>query len=448
MEPSIQYAQTSDGASIAYWTLGEGPPFVLPSGSTVGSSLRAWRTPEGRAFMERLSTRRMLVRYDHRGFGNSQGAAPDFSPDAMVLDLAAVLDRIGTAPAALCAYFASGPGVLTYAARHPERVSHLVLWGTSTRGFQFLTDDTLRALDALAQADFDLYTQAMAAAVIRSLDTSDDTKTLAQSLRETMTRETARMFLQAQHVNVSDVLPQLRVPTLVLHRRGIQNPSMADVQTLAARIPNARLVLLEGDSSTTYTGDVDSVIAAIEQFLGEGASPAPTAPRAGMVTILFTDMESSTALTQRLGDAKAQELVRAHNSIVRDALKSHSGAEIKHTGDGIMASFPTASSALECAVVIQRAVADHTEQHPETPLGVHMGLNAGEPVAEEQDLFGTAVQLARRICDHAPAGEILVPLVVRELAAGKGFLFADRGETVLRGFEDPVRLFEVRWRDA
>ena len=137
-----------------------------------------------------------------------------------------------------------------------------------------------------------------------------------------------------------------------------------------------------------------------------------------------------------------------HNTIVRDALNAHGGSEIKHTGDGIMASAPTASGALECAVAIQRAVADwDSRAHSHAPLQVHIGLNAGEPVAEEQDLFGTSVQLARRICDHAEAGQILASNVVRELAAGKGFLFADRGDVALRGFEDPVRLYEVRWRE-
>ena len=158
-----------------------------------------------------------------------------------------------------------------------------------------------------------------------------------------------------------------------------------------------------------------------------------------LVTILFTDMEGSTTLTQRLGDAKAQEVLRTHNRIVRDALKAHSGSEIKHTGDGIMASFASASRALECAIAIQRTLAQHNVT-AEEPIRVRIGLNAGEPVAEEKDLFGTAVQLAARICAHAEPGEILAPIVVRELAAGKGFLFSDRGDVVLRGFEDPVRL--------
>jgi len=157
-------------------------------------------------------------------------------------------------------------------------------------------------------------------------------------------------------------------------------------------------------------------------------------------------VEGSTALTQRLGDAKAQDVLRTHNRIVRDALKAHSGSEIKHTGDGIMASFASASRALECAIAMQRAFAAHNES-AEQPIRVRIGLNAGEPVAEEKDLFGTAVQLAARICAQAEPGEILAPIVVRELAAGKGFLLADRGDVALRGFEDPVRLYEVRWRE-
>jgi adenylate cyclase len=208
---------------------------------------------------------------------------------------------------------------------------------------------------------------------------------------------------------------------------------------------------------------MEAVASAIDEFLSEGSAAEPSAATvpSGLVTILFTDLTSSTALTQRLGDAKAQELVRAHNAIVREALRAHDGTEIKHTGDGIMASFPTASGALECAVAVQRAVqgADPSPsplrqaQGRLSParggerLAIHIGLNAGEPVAEEKDLFGTAVQLARRICDQAEGGEILASDVVRQLAAGKGFLFADRGEQALRGFEDPVRLWELRWRE-
>ena len=218
-------------------------------------------------------------------------------------------------------------------------------------------------------------------------------------------------------------------------------PDVSTAQDLAARIPNARLMLLEG---TVAGWDLPPRAAtAIAEFLGDTPRDAFETPGAGApLTILFTDMEDSTSLTQRLGDAQAQELVHAHNTIVRNALQARGGSEIKHTGDGIMASFPSASSAVECAIAIQRDVAEHNDAN----LRVHIGVNAGEPLAEDGDLFGTAVQLARRICDYAGAGDILVADVVRQLAAGKGFQFDDRGEVALRGFEEPAHLYEARWR--
>jgi len=214
---------------------------------------------------------------------------------------------------------------------------------------------------------------------------------------------------------------------------------------LASQIPEARLALLEGESGAPYLGDTEAVLKAIDEFLGEGEAAAPGAAPSGLVTIFLTDMEGSTTLTQRLGDAGAQELLHTHNRIVRDSLKAHGGSETKHTGDGIMASFASAVRAIECAIACQQAFAQHNESNPDVPVRVRIGLNAGEPVAEDEDLFGTAVQLAARICAHAEPGQILVPIVVRELAAGKRFLFADRGDVALRGFENPVRLYEVRW---
>jgi class 3 adenylate cyclase len=150
-------------------------------------------------------------------------------------------------------------------------------------------------------------------------------------------------------------------------------------------------------------------------------------------------------LTERLGDAKAREVLRTYERIVRDALRAHGGSEVKTTGDGFMASFTSATRALECAIGMQRAFAAHNES-AEEPIRVRIGLNAGEPIAEKEDLFGTAVNMAARIAAQAEGGEILVANVVRELAAGKGFLFVDRGEVTIRGFEEPVRLYEVRWR--
>ena len=211
--------------------------------------------------------------------------------------------------------------------------------------------------------------------------------------------------------------------------------------------------------SLVFVGFVAIVVAGVRIFtsnaelsieVAEAESSRPVATGvtlapSGPLTILFTDMESSTALTRQLGDAAAQEVRRTHNEIVRTALSANDGTEIKHTGDGIMASFSTASSALNGAIAIQQGVAAHKEEHPDSPLGVYIGINAGEPIAEEEDLFGTSVDLAARICDHAEPGQVLVSDVVRQLAAGKGFMFSDIGDVVPKGFEEPVRLYEVRW---
>jgi class 3 adenylate cyclase len=153
-------------------------------------------------------------------------------------------------------------------------------------------------------------------------------------------------------------------------------------------------------------------------------------------------MVASTATTQRLGDAAAQDLVRRHNAIVRSALDRNGGREVKHTGDGIMATFSSPSRALAAAVEIQRQIAAD-KNGPR----VRIGMNAGEPIEEEGDLFGVTVQLARRICDQAEADQILVSDVVRQLAAGKGFAFADGSHFVPKGMEERVAVFEVDWRE-
>jgi adenylate cyclase len=140
-------------------------------------------------------------------------------------------------------------------------------------------------------------------------------------------------------------------------------------------------------------------------------------------------------------------VLRAHNAIIRDALAAHGGGETKHTGDGIMASFGSAARALECAVEIQRGFAERNDD-TDTPVNVRIGLNAGEPVAEDGDLFGATVQLGARVCNRARPGQVLVSNVVRELAMGKDFLFHDIGDVALKGFEDPVRLYEVRRQET
>lgn len=196
----------------------------------------------------------------------------------------------------------------------------------------------------------------------------------------------------------------------------------------------------------------------VAAFLGRIEDPAPPAttgqPAAdtsvdpAFRVIMFTDMQDSTAMTTRLGDAEALHYFRTHNLISRNLLKEHSGREIQHTGDGFMASFTSATQAVACAIGLQRSFAAHNRDYPDTPIHVRIGLCAGEPVEEDRRLFGSTVQLTARICSACEPDHILVAPVVRDLCVGKPFSFADKGEAVFKGFDAPQRLFEVLWKEA
>jgi len=448
MEPRIQYAQTADGVSIAFCVMGEGIPLVQMPNSPWSHVQLEWQIPEVRRWYERLAQKRNLIRYDGRGSGLSDRDVTDYSLEAQVLDLEAVVDRLGLERFTLFGLIHSGPAAIAYAARHAERVSQLLLWCCWAR-----TRDTasprLRALRQLLDTDWETYTET-AAHTLLGWSEGEQARSAAAMMRECVRQEAAQAALTAcREFDVTALLPQVRSPSLVLHRRELRWFDVAIARGLASRIPDARLVLLEGTAGFPSLGDMEAVLAAIDEFLGDSEmAPAGAEPPAAgrLCTILFTDVEGSTALTERVGDAKAREVLRWHERIVREDLKAHDGSEVKAMGDGFMASFSSATRALECAIAMQRAFAAHSEA-AEEPIRMRIGLNAGEPIAEAEDLFGTAVNLAARIAAQAAGGEILASDVVRQLVAGKGFLFADLGDVALRGFEDPVRLYEVRWRE-
>lgn len=450
MGPRIQYTKRPDGARTAYATMGAGPFLIMPPGGNTHIEWYSGDTKAQELFCERLAERRTLVLYDRHGCGLSDRRRTAFTPEDDMLDLDAVIAAVGAQRFDLLGTSWGGLPAQAYAAAHPDRVRRMVLYGTGAQGPRGPSEaerERSAALNALRRADWELYAKTQASIFFPSGTGQEQFQSLVRMLRDSTTAELAER-LEDVHFDTQSVLAQISTPTLVLHRRGDQAAPFAWGEYLARHLPNVRFIPLEGDAHYPWVDDVDSVLRPTIEFLTEGdkdtAAPEPGERQEGMVVVLFTDIADSTALTQRLGDAGAQELVRAHDTIVRKALSARGGSEIKHTGDGIMASFPTASSALECAIAIQGAVDSRGEAH----LRVHIGLNAGEPVAEDSDLFGTAVQLARRICDHAADGEILVSDVVRQLAAGKGFAFVDRGPSSLKGFSEAIPLYELRWKDV
>ena len=245
-----------------------------------------------------------------------------------------------------------------------------------------------------------------------------------------------------REIDVSANVAELTVPTLVMHRRELAVMDSRAGLRLAQRIPGARLVMLEGDSVAPFLNDPEPVYQAIGDFLPighEGGESGHDHLPGGLRTILFTDLEGHTEMMQRLGAARGRLILRVHERLTRMALADYGGSEIKTLGDGFLASFPSAQKALECAVALQKALGGEAMGG----VKVRMGINAGEPIAEDDDLFGASIITASRIAGQAKGDEVLVANVVRELVAGKGFTFSDRGQTELRGIEEPVRVWEL-----
>jgi len=197
----------------------------------------------------------------------------------------------------------------------------------------------------------------------------------------------------------------------------------------------------------TYLTDESRITTNMESSMVEWNKPKVKGAEAGPITVLFTDIAGSTAMTQDLGDAGAQQVVRAHNRVVREALTMWNGKEVKHTGDGIMASFVKTSDSLDSAMQMQRETAEYTAQNADKPLHLKIGINAGEPISEDNDLFGSTVQMSARIVDKAQADEIFVSEIVRGICVGKNYNFKSRGTYPMKGFDvDPI-LYEVVWKE-
>lgn len=454
MERQVRFCKTTDGVRIAYATYGSGPPLVYVPGWISHMDLD-WQIPAAREAAEALGQHFSCVRLDKRGTGLSDRGLHDYSIEARVLDVEAVVDQLGLEQFYLSGISEGGPTCISYAAKHPERVSKMFLYGTFARGAGLAggNAEMQAAIKYVVKAEWGSGSKLLGDFFLGPDADPNFAQIFAQYQQAGATAEDALPMLEADiAIDITELLPRVKAPTLLVHSRDDRIVPIELGRELAAGLPDARFATIEGPH-VPFDPEQSRQLQALElEFLLDGLEtaepkdssapkPEPSAAPGGLVTILFTDMESSTAQTQKLGDEKAQELVRTHNAVVRDALKIHSGSEIKHTGDGIMASFPSARGALDAAIAIQRTLTSSGGPR------VRIGINAGEPVAEEQDLFGTSVQLAARVCNEAEPGQILVSNVVRELAAGKQFLFNDRGDVPLRGFEDPVRLYEVSWEE-
>lgn len=447
MNPPIRFVTTDDGVRIACAAHGDGRPLIFVRGWISHLEL-AWDDPAFRAYFEAIGRQLRVVRFDMRGNGLSDRDVPPVGLDEMQADISAVMDEYAPLPAVIYAQCWGGPAAIAWAAAHPDRVSHLILDGTFADGARITNAErrerivqTLRELPEAGLLLMAHYTQPnLNKPRFGQIDQSGTCVHPAMA---------AQLYAAGFTWDVSTLLEKLTMPVLVLHRRNTQAIPMRLGREIASSVPGARFVALNGTAHNPWEEDPEEALGAIGEFLGvqllrQESPQGRIAGDEGLLTILYTDMEESTRMTRALGDDRAQAVRREHDAIIRQALRAHGGNEVKHTGDGVMATFTSAARALQCAIAIQRALAVRNDLSEQT-VRVRIGINAGEPVAEAGDIFGTAVIAASRVMEQAGGDEILVSNVVRELCAGKGFQFIDRGMVELKGFDEAVRLFQVGW---
>ena len=446
LKQEIRFCKTVDGVTIAYSTMGQGPPLVVPPQWVSHLEADLIEGPFGDVY-EALRQHHMLVRFDKRGTGLSERNVSELSDDLFVIDLEAVVDELKLQRFALYGLSAGGRLILDYYAKHPDRVSHLVFYGTSAaQPVKELSKGATINLSVI-RASWEVGSKLRAERMVPDGGTREDIERLACWIRLAVTSDVAQRLIELalSRKDQRPLLSNVSVPTLVIHRRGDHVP-FAGGQELASKIPGAQFIPLEGNNHLPSThGEGLELATPVIEFLAQDREhlPAKFADIGAPVTLLFTDIEASTVLTQRLDDEGVQRFLQDHNDMVGRALRSYAGTEVKHTGDGIMGSFISASRAVGCALHIQRNVANRNVANPEDAVKLRIGLNAGEPIVEGDILSGTLVQLARGICDWAEPGQVLVSDVVRQLVAGKGFEFKPVGEQLLKGFDEPVALYKV-----
>ena len=436
----VAYARSGD-VHIAYTVLGDGPiDLVYTNG--IWSNLEAlWEEPRWVRYAERLASFSRLIVFDMRGVGLSdRGGEPPFL-ELMVEDAGAVMDAASSETAALFGAGRAGVMAMLFAATHPERVRALVLYDTWAKNLRS-DDHPYGATTAEDDAFVNRFVAEMGTAQNLDLQAPSglgDERFVRWWARFERLITSPAGFRELADVrrnsDVRAVLPLIQAPTLVLHRAGDRIVPVDQGRYLGQAIPSARFVELAGDDHIPFVGDADAIIDEVQEFL-TGARPIPDTDRV-LATVLFTDIVGSTERAAALGDRSWRELLQQHHTLVRSELERFRGVEIDTAGDGFMASFDGPARAIRCACAIQDAVS-------QLRLEIRAGVHTGECERIGDKLSGIAVHIAARVAGTAGPGQVLVSQTVRDLVAGSGIEFEDRGEHRLKGVSETWRLFAVR----
>jgi class 3 adenylate cyclase/pimeloyl-ACP methyl ester carboxylesterase len=440
------YARTSDDVRIAYQVFGHGREDMLFLPGHITHLDLHWEDPTYAELLEGLGSFARVIAMDRRGVGLSDRLSPEDLPAAEVLvdDVLTVLDDVGSLDAVL---FGTDDGAqlgVMLAASRPERVRTLILWGMTPSGVA--TPERPWAPNEEEWAswiEWALRHYGSRELAIRDIQETSASLVGDERLIEWITKmyrygvspnSFVALYRMEMSLDVTDLLPSIRVPTLILHRTEDRQVSVEASRYVAKAIPGAELVELPGSDHFFNSGDVRPVLESVESFLHVDHARPDTARR--VRTVLFTDVVGSTEKAASLGDRRWGKLVDDHHARVRAELTRHGGREVDTAGDGFLATFDGPARAVECA----RSTIDALR---EIGLEIRVGLHTGELETVGHDVRGIAVHIGARVAALAAPGEILVSSTVKDLVAGSGLTFEDRGEHELKGVPDRWRLYRV-----
>lgn len=432
--PETRYAKSGE-VHLAYQVFGEGAFDLVFVPGFISHVDHAWDDPNSADFLRRLASFSRVICFDKRGTGLSDRVSEMPTLEQRMDDVRVVMDAVGSERAALLGISEGGPMSLLFAASHPDRTHALALIGSYAR---FSTDVmppvTLAAF--LDHVDRRWGTGETAPSIAPSLAADASLRSWwARFERLGASPSAVKTLMQMNNqIDVRDVLPAIRVPTLILHARGDKRVAVAGGRYLAKHIAGARFVELPGDDHFFAGADAGRALDEIEEFL-TGERPQAEFDRV-LATVMLTDIVESTRRATEVGDSEWKALLERHNARVRRELARFRGREVKSLGDGFLATFDGPARAVRCAVSIRDGVRE---------LGIELrcGVHTGEIELLGDDIGGIAVHLTARVAHLARAGEILTSNTVRDLVAGSGLRFQDRGNHSLKGISDSVAIYAV-----
>jgi pimeloyl-ACP methyl ester carboxylesterase len=440
--PEVRYAHSGD-ISIAYRMAGDGPFDLVWTPGALSHLDIQWEDEEIGRFLRALASFSRLIVFDKRGTGLSDRVAGIADLETRMDDIRAVMDAAGSESAAVCGVSEGGPMALLFAATYPERVRALVNYGSLprfVRGPNFPWGEPKHEYLAEYEADAEQWgSEELAREWLESQDMDTSPEAVTERARRDRLVVSPGAFVQLGRMNaeidVRPVLSTIRVPTLVLHRTEDPLPIEA-ARWMAEQIPGARFVELAGGPHMPYLGDWESVVAAIRDFVEPICLEAAQPYDSVLATVLFTDLVGSTAKAVELGDRGWRELLEQHHARTRAQLSRFRGIELDTAGDGFFARFDGPARAIRCACAVRDSVSG---------LGLEMraGLHTGECEVLDGKVAGVAVSIGARVAAQAGPGEVLVSQTVKDLVAGSGIEFEDRGGAELKGVPGEWRLFAV-----